>query len=290
MPAFVPVTNSLGQPVLTSSGSPRVACQHLSAWLVAYDALQVARGRGHVTYYQTVGGADASAGTHLCGSAWDMAYRSDAAIMDAREMGAAIWHRIPGRNGWPSSGADHVHGLIMCGDNSCNAYQYAAYWLGYNGLGLNGVGAGDPLPKPSMRRNWQEGIDWAHAQMEDDMDATQASQLANIYAAIFNGGTSMKDGGKSISQSLAEIQATLKAPALTDAQNNALMSTWQAVFSGGGDAGPQSMIARLTELQEQAAKIVAELQGTTPTVTVNIDDAAAERIATAVWAPIKNGA
>ena len=172
--AFVPVTYSDGAPVLSSGGTQRQACEHLASWLVAFDALQVARGRGHVTYFQTVGGADASAGTHLCGSAWDMAYTSDAAIADAREMGAAIWHRRPGFNGWPSSGADHVHGVIGCGDNACNGYQITAYWMGYNGLGLNGVGAGDPLPKPATRRTWQEGIAWAQAQIngttqEDDM-------------------------------------------------------------------------------------------------------------------------
>lgn len=196
MTTFVPVTDSTGAPVLSSSGAQRVACSHLAAWLVVYDALQVARGRGHVAYYQTVGGADASAGTHLCGSAWDMAYRSDAAIADAREMGAAIWHRIPGYNGWPSSGADHVHGLIMCGDNSCNAYQYAAYWLGYNGLGLNGVGAGDMLPKPSKRRNWQEGVAWAQAQIaptattttEDD-DMIRFSCEGTVYAASLSAGS-----------------------------------------------------------------------------------------------------
>ena len=176
--AFVPVTDSLGNPVLASNGTQRVACTHLAEWLVAYDALQVARGRGHVTYYQTMGGADASAGTHNCGSAWDMAWMGDAAIMDAREMGAAQWHRIPGRNGWPSSGADHCHGLIRCGDNGCNDYQYAAWLLGYNGLGLNGVGAGDLLPRPNIR-TWQQGVTWAHAEIaritgtdtttEDDM-------------------------------------------------------------------------------------------------------------------------
>lgn len=173
--AFVPVSYSNGVPVLASDGvTPRVACVHLAEWLQVYDALQVARGRGHVTYYQTMGGADASAGTHLCGSAWDMAYTGDAPIMDAREMGAADWPRLHSL-GWPANLGEHVHGLISCGDNACNAYQYTAYWLGYNGLGLNGVGAGDPLPKPKTRRTWREGIDWAKAEIaritttEDDM-------------------------------------------------------------------------------------------------------------------------
>ena len=188
--AFVPVTDSLGNPVLASNGTQRVACTHLAEWLVAYDALQVARGRGHVTYYQTMGGADASAGTHNCGSAWDMAWMGDAAIMDAREMGAAQWHRIPGRNGWPSSGTDHGHGLIRCGDNGCNDYQYAAWLNGWNGLGLGGQGAGDPLPKPVSLRTWQQGIIWAHAEIarlagttttEDDMPIFMRTTDTSIW-------------------------------------------------------------------------------------------------------------
>ena len=165
MANFVPVVYSTGGPVRASNGSQRVACVHMAAWLRVYDALQVARGRGHVTYLQTVGGADASAGTHLCGSAWDMVYIGDAAIMDAREMGASQWHRIPGYNGWPSSGANHCHGVIRCGDNACNGYQYTAWLSGHNGLGLNGVGAGDSLPKPSVIRTWQQGIAWAQAEI-----------------------------------------------------------------------------------------------------------------------------
>lgn len=162
MPAFVPVVYSGGAPVLASGGSQRVACAHLAEWLAVYDALQVARGRGHVTYFQTMGGADASAGTHTCGSAWDMAFTGNAPILDAREMGAAVWPRLHSL-GWV--GGEHVHGLISCGDNSCNAYQYAAYLLGYNGLGQNGYGAGDPLPQPTTRRTWREGIVWAKAEI-----------------------------------------------------------------------------------------------------------------------------
>ena len=161
--ALVPVVYSTGGPVLASSGAQRVACTHLAQWLTVYDALQVARGRGHVVYYQTQGtGVAASGGTHDCGSAWDMEYTGTAPIMDAREMGAADWPRLHS-NGWV--GGEHVHGVIRCGDNSCNGYQYTAWLSGHNGLGLNGVGAGDPLPKPSVIRTWEDGIAWAQAQM-----------------------------------------------------------------------------------------------------------------------------
>jgi len=44
---------------------------------------------------------------------------------------------------------------------------------------------------------------------EDDMTPEQARQLNSIFNAIFDGGNSMKDGGKSISQSLRDIQDKL---------------------------------------------------------------------------------
>lgn len=40
---------------------------------------------------------------------------------------------------------------------------------------------------------------------EDDMTPEQAKQLNSLFDAMFNGGNSMKDGKRSISQSLAEI-------------------------------------------------------------------------------------
>lgn len=45
---------------------------------------------------------------------------------------------------------------------------------------------------------------------EEDMNADQDSKLTNIYNAIFNGGSSMRDGGKSISQSLGELNAPVQ--------------------------------------------------------------------------------
>lgn len=47
---------------------------------------------------------------------------------------------------------------------------------------------------------------------EDDMTPEQASQLNSVFNAIFRGGNSMKDDGKSISQSLAEIRTLTTAP------------------------------------------------------------------------------
>lgn len=197
MTNFVPVVYSGGGPVMRTDGkTQRVAAPPLAQWLEAYDALHVFRGRGHVVYYQTQGtGVAASGPTHNCGSAWDEKYTSAAAIMDAREMGADLQHRIPGRDGWPSDGADHNHGVLPCGYNDCNQYQYDAYLAGFNGLGKNGHAAHDRLPKPSVIRTWQQGIAWAQAQMgaspmtqtttqEDDMTPDQDARLTRIEATL----------------------------------------------------------------------------------------------------------
>lgn len=275
----VPVVYSGGAPVLASSGAQRVACPHLASWLVAFDALQVARGRGHVTYFQTVGGADASAGTHLCGSAWDMAYTSDAAIADAREMGAAIWHRRPGFNGWPSSGADHVHGVIGCGDNACNGYQITAYWLGYNGLGLNGVGAGDPLPKPATRRTWQEGIAWAQAQItgtqqEDDMAfkeilvSTSGSAPAEQILGSWDGLVGPFASGEE--EACVKVLATAPDGALINARQRDVALAWRTRVSGvaailAHDSDPAAIAAQIAAAlpkdlgQQVAAELVKRL-------------------------------
>lgn len=42
---------------------------------------------------------------------------------------------------------------------------------------------------------------------DDDMTPDQANQLAQIFNAVFSGGPSMQDNGKSISQTLAELNA-----------------------------------------------------------------------------------
>jgi murein DD-endopeptidase MepM/ murein hydrolase activator NlpD len=42
---------------------------------------------------------------------------------------------------------------------------------------------------------------------DEDLNADQDNMLRNIYAAVFDGGVSMPDGGRSIGQSLADITA-----------------------------------------------------------------------------------
>jgi hypothetical protein len=163
MPGFVPVTYSGGAPVFRSDGlTQRVACAHLAEWLVERDALEVARGRGHIAYYQTQGDAPESFLTHIDGSAGDRKHTSIASVMDSRQMGMAEYPRIAAF-GW--TGAQHDHGMIPCGHNAHNLYQWDAYLAGYDGLGASGRLHLDPLPRPATIRTWQQGIVWAHAEI-----------------------------------------------------------------------------------------------------------------------------
>lgn len=52
--------------------------------------------------------------------------------------------------------------------------------------------------------------------LEPEMTPEQSRMLTAIYDAMFNGGPSMKDGNKSVSQSLAEISATVNKNVLRD--------------------------------------------------------------------------
>ncbi|MGV8972258.1 MAG: hypothetical protein ACOH10_08035 [Rhodoglobus sp.] len=183
MPAFVPVVYSGGAPVLRSDGqTQREACPDLAEWLLWRDALEVARGRGHIVYYQTQGDSPDSKRTHLDGSAADRKHTSTASVMDSREMGMAEYPRIT-KYGW--TGAQHDHGMIPCGHNTYNRYQWTAYLNGWNGLGLGGQAAGDPLPRPAKIRTWQQGIVWAKAEIARLNGTTPEPQEEDMDSLIF---------------------------------------------------------------------------------------------------------
>lgn len=94
-------------------------------------------------------------------------------------------------------------------------------WMGATGnvvgkhlhfeLRINGV-ATDPAP-------YFSGSSLAGGtptKVEDEMTPEQSRKLDAIYDAMFNGGPSMKDHTKSVSQSLAEISATVNKNVLRD--------------------------------------------------------------------------
>lgn len=131
------------------------SCAHVDAILkfglhpVASDRLRCV-GISAARITQTIGGAAASAGTHLqdgvsnghpYSTATDLSVRgvSDAAVrvllarLDA--MGFAAFFRNPGRDGWPSSEARHVH-VVFAGSRmkSLLRAQIGDFLGGRNGL------------------------------------------------------------------------------------------------------------------------------------------------------------
>ena len=162
---------------VTFRGKP--ACECLAAWLPAYERVLLARGiiRESIDIMQLIGGAEASAGTHSTGGAYDIRQVSDAAIKIAREMGAAAWHRTPAQGF-----ATHQHGVLNgCPHNAPARYQIAALAAGYNGLGRAGRGGPDDGPAPRTLRTWTQGIAWAATQTkEEPMTETEKRIIASL--------------------------------------------------------------------------------------------------------------
>lgn len=136
------------------------ACDCLAQWLPAYEAELQARGLlvGPLSIYQLIGGADASAGTHSTGGAFDLVdLPGDEDLWVARQMGAdATWSRKA-----PSFSPDHIHGVLRgCPHNLPARYQIGAVDSGRNGLGTAGMGGPDDGPRPLSGRTWQAGLSW----------------------------------------------------------------------------------------------------------------------------------
>lgn len=154
------------------------ACECLAAWLPAYERELQRRGVliGPLRIYQLIGGAEASAGTHSQGGAFDISdLTSPLDVWVARQMGAdATWARTPAQ-GFTA----HLHGVLTgCPHNSPARYQIDAVRAGYNGLGRGGFGGRDDGPRPLSGRTWREGIQWAKEQENPNM-----ALLADLDAA-----------------------------------------------------------------------------------------------------------
>lgn len=152
------------------------ACPCLAAWIPWYEKylqhIGVLRPGEQITIYQLIGDAAASGNTHHDGGAEDDACTSPAAILAARQMGCAKWHRPYNWNG--KGGMEHGHGVLNnCPHNAPARYQIADLLADYNGLGYLGHAAPDNGPRtPNVfpLRTWQQGIEWAKAQMEAPMN------------------------------------------------------------------------------------------------------------------------
>lgn len=149
-----------------------VGCVDVIAFLRAAEALGLARGliREELDVVQLTGDADASAGVHSLGSAFDVLQLSDAWVRLFREMGAAFYPRT----GAAWAGNEHGHGVIPCPHDARSAYQFTAYTRGYSGLGQGpagspyagmwGYGSKDTEWRPATIRTPAQGIAWATAE------------------------------------------------------------------------------------------------------------------------------
>ena len=179
-------------------GKKWTACDCLAEWLGWLEKVFKARGliKSNIDIWQLTGAAAASAGTHSKGGVFDLLYQTtDAHVAVAREMGApATWRRVV----TPTSTwrREHIHGVLTgCPHNSPAAYQITAQKAGYNGLGTNGRAGVDPHPDPKVYRTWQQGIEWAKAEIarltppEPAQLKPVATSLASDRPAVTQGET-----------------------------------------------------------------------------------------------------
>ena len=163
------------------------ACPCLATWLPAYEAELQRRGllAGPLRIFQLIGGAPQSGGTHTKGGAEDDDRVSDEAIWVARQMGAdASWHR---RRNWDGKGGmEHAHHVLRgCPHNGPARYQIDAVDAGFNGLGHLGRGAPDDGPRPLSGRTWQQGMEWARRQREQEDDLMSFSEWSDADKKAF---------------------------------------------------------------------------------------------------------
>lgn len=151
------------------------ACPCLAEWYPVHEAELQRRGilapGQQIRIFQLIGNATASAGVHREGGCGDDDQLSDEAVWVARQMGAdACWSRTTG------SFATNKHRHLVltgCPHNGPARYQIDEVRAGGDGLTGN---APDPGPRPLSGRTWQEGIEWARQQQEEDMASTETIQ------------------------------------------------------------------------------------------------------------------
>lgn len=188
----------------TFAGKP--ACECLIKWLPAYQTELLRRGviKHSLDVYQLIGSYAKSADTHKPGGAYDVGQVSDEAILVAREMGAAGFHRP---EGWDNGdGIEHQHGVLRgCPHNAGGRYQIVALEQGFNGLGHLGKGGRDTDPRPAKWRTWKEGIAWAH---EQAVLALPTVNLANVRRQ-FRRALRLETGAVHTAPGVRQIQAAL---------------------------------------------------------------------------------
>lgn len=179
-------------------GNKHVACDCIrKEWLPLLEKMAIKRGiiKTCLDIIQITGGDAASGNTHVWGAAIDFEQVGSAFVALLREAGAtASWSRYP-----PAFTNDHTHAAL----NGCPHDQYCHYQLvaqqrGYNGLGQGpagtqyagqwGYGGKDNFPNPTIRRTWQQGVEWMKTQLAPtgDFDVATVNDVDAKLAAILN--------------------------------------------------------------------------------------------------------
>lgn len=183
-------------------------------------ALKIAEERlGYeLTILQGIGGAAASAGTHLEGRAVDLApYDHERKVRVLRDLGFAVWHRptLPGVWG------EHVHGILIF-ENRTNSRgladsgfrQIASYDRGRDGLKGDGV---DPNPyRPNPRAVFtraEYAATFAKPAAPAPVKAPQPAAKGELDVWFYN-----LDNGRKLATVQAEVEAILSTkPAILGA-------------------------------------------------------------------------
>lgn len=175
-------------------GNKHVACECFLAWLPYLERMAIKRGiiKECLDIIQITGGDAASGNTHVWGAAIDFEQVGPEFVALLREAGAtASWSRYP-----PAFANDHTHGCLNgCPHDSYCHYQIVAQQRGYNGLGQAksgpyagqwGYGGKDDYPNPTVRRTWQQGIEWMKTQLAPtgDFDVATVNDVDAKLAAI----------------------------------------------------------------------------------------------------------
>lgn len=142
----------------TYRGLPCCTCQ--AEWLPVFEAAAAKKGITGLHWYQLIGGAAQSAGTHLTGGAQDLQQMNDQLILLADAMGAPGWPRYTSQG----FSVNHFHSVLRgCPHEQLSAQaQVSAVSRGRDGLADNGPDYGPAVGKRSTR-TWQQGIAWAKA-------------------------------------------------------------------------------------------------------------------------------
>lgn len=172
-------------------------CPHMAVWLPLFSRLCQLRGivDEHLDVSQVAGDYSGSGITHLDGTAADVWQHTPEVAELAREAGApASWPRGPKFG--QGSMSYHSHLVLDCPCVSRADYQIAAVKAGGDGLGVGGMAGDDYIPRPSVWRNYWDGLAWLRSQidqLEEEMKLTD-DDLDRIADRVWSKALPWPDG------------------------------------------------------------------------------------------------